>query len=144
MEPLERHFLGLSAAGFHRNAYWDWLAPAPAPCLIAMHGLTRNGRDFDAVAETLSATYRVICPDVVGRGKSGWLPDGALYGYPQYLADAAALIARTGAVSVDWLGTSMGGLVGMMLAAQPQTPYSDSRSASPSPRPRRSRRTRGS
>ena len=122
MEPLERHFLGLSAAGFHRNAYWDWLAPAPAPCLIAMHGLTRNGRDFDAVAETLSATYRVICPDVVGRGKSGWLPDGALYGYPQYLADAAALIARTGAVSVDWLGTSMGGLVGMMLAAQPQTP----------------------
>jgi pimeloyl-ACP methyl ester carboxylesterase len=123
MEPVERHFLGLSPAGFHRNAYWDWQQGLPdAPVLIAMHGLTRNGRDFDTVARSLSDRFRVVCPDVVGRGKSDWLPGGALYGYPQYLADAATLIARVATGPVDWLGTSMGGLVGMMLAAQPLTP----------------------
>ena len=123
MEPLERQYLGLSAAGFHRNIYWEWpLAHPDASCLIAMHGLTRNGRDFDAVAEALSDRFHVVCPDVVGRGRSGWLPNGTLYSYPQYLADAAALIARVNAGPIDWLGTSMGGLVGMMLAAQPLTP----------------------
>lgn len=122
MEPLERHFLGLSPAGFHRNAYWEWSSNTQSPCLITMHGLTRNGRDFDEVAKNLSSRFRVICPDVVGRGKSDWLADGALYGYPQYMADATALIAGVGGGPVDWLGTSMGGLVGMMLAAQPLTP----------------------
>jgi len=123
MKPLERHFLGLSPAGFHRNAYWEWpSAQLDAPGLVAMHGLTRNGRDFDAIARSLSGRFRIICPDVVGRGKSDWLPDGALYGYPQYLADAAVLIARVSAGPVDWLGTSMGGLVGMMLAAQKLNP----------------------
>jgi pimeloyl-ACP methyl ester carboxylesterase len=87
-----------------------------------MHGLTRNGRDFDAVAEALSAHFHVICPDVVGRGKSAWLPDGVLYNYPQYMADAGILIAEVGRGPVDWLGTSMGGLVGMMLASLPATP----------------------
>jgi pimeloyl-ACP methyl ester carboxylesterase len=123
VEPRERHYLGLSAAGFHRNAYWEWASgQADAPCLIAMHGLTRNGRDFDAVAQSLSDRFQIVCPDVVGRGKSGWLPDGALYSYPQYLADSATLIARVTTAPVDWLGTSMGGLVGMMLAAQKLTP----------------------
>jgi pimeloyl-ACP methyl ester carboxylesterase len=123
VEPLERQYLGLSAAGFHRNIYWEWPSAQPdAPRLIAMHGLTRNGRDFDAVARAASDRFHVVCPDVVGRGKSGWLPDGALYSYPQYLGDAVALIARIAAGPVDWLGTSMGGLVGMMLAAQPLTP----------------------
>ena len=123
MEPVERHFLGLSPAGFHRNTYWEWLSRRPdAPSLIAMHGLTRNGRDFDAVAQVLADRFHVVCPDVVGRGRSDWLPKGVLYGYPQYLADAAALIARVTGGPVDWLGTSMGGLVGMMLAAQPLTP----------------------
>jgi len=123
VEPLERHYLGLSAAGFHRNAYWEWQScQKDASCLIAMHGLTRNGRDFDAVAGSLSDRFHVVCPDVVGRGKSDWLPDGALYTYTQYLADAAVLIARVASGPVDWLGTSMGGLVGMMLAAQPLTP----------------------
>jgi pimeloyl-ACP methyl ester carboxylesterase len=103
--------------------YWDWPSPAAdAPILIAVHGLTRNGRDFDAVARALSGQYHVVCPDVVGRGKSDWLPDGALYTYPQYLADAVALIARVATAPIDWLGTSMGGLVGLMLAAQPLTP----------------------
>jgi pimeloyl-ACP methyl ester carboxylesterase len=123
VEPRERHYLGLSAAGFHRNAYWEWQSDQKdAPCLIAMHGLTRNGRDFDAVAAGLSDRFHVVCPDVVGRGKSDWLPGGALYSYPQYLADAAGLIARVATGPVDWLGTSMGGLIGMMLAAQPLTP----------------------
>ena len=123
MKPAERHFQGLSPAGFHRNIYWEWAGPAvDSPVLVAVHGLTRNGRDFDAIAQALSEDFRVLCPDVVGRGKSDRLPGGALYSYPQYLADSAALLARTGAVSVDWLGTSMGGLIGMMLAAQPGTP----------------------
>jgi pimeloyl-ACP methyl ester carboxylesterase len=123
VEPLERHYLGLSAAGFHRNAYWEWPSgQVDAPCLIAMHGLTRNGRDFDAVACALHDRFHVVGPDVVGRGKSDWLPNSALYSNPQYLADAAALIARVASGPVDWLGTSMGGLVGMMLAAQTLTP----------------------
>ncbi len=122
MQPAENHFLGLSPAGFHRNTYWEWPAARETSCLVAVHGLTRNGRDFDTVAEALSDVHRVICPDVVGRGNSAWLPIGALYSYPQYLADAAALLARLGVISVDWLGTSMGGLIGMMLAAQPNTP----------------------
>jgi len=113
----------LSAAGFHRNCYWEWDSTlSNAPVLVAVHGLTRNGRDFDTIARVLTDRFRVVCPDVVGRGKSDRLPDGALYSYPQYLADAAALIARVATGPVDWLGTSMGGLVGMMLAAQPLTP----------------------
>jgi pimeloyl-ACP methyl ester carboxylesterase len=121
-EPVENHLLGLSSAGFHRLVWWDWAGPAVNPPLVAMHGLTRNGRDFDAIAAALSQTRRVACPDVVGRGRSGWLPNGALYGYPQYLADSVALLARLGSESVDWLGTSMGGLVGLMLAAMPGSP----------------------
>jgi pimeloyl-ACP methyl ester carboxylesterase len=122
-EPAERHFLGLSQAGFHRNTYWEWpSARSGSDTLIAVHGLTRNGRDFDGVAGALAEDFRVICPDVVGRGRSERLRDGALYGYPQYLADAAALIARLDVEEVDWLGTSMGGLIGLMLAAQPGTP----------------------
>lgn len=123
MEPLERQYLGLSPAGFHRNVYWEWEGQAAdAPVLVAVHGLTRNGRDFDAVARELSGQFRVVCPDVVGRGKSDWLADGAHYSYPQYLADSAALLARLAVGSVDWLGASMGGLIGLMLAAQPRTP----------------------
>jgi pimeloyl-ACP methyl ester carboxylesterase len=87
-----------------------------------VHGLTRNGRDFDALALRLSEQYRVICPDIVGRGDSEWLHDGALYTYAQYVADMTALIARADVDAVDWLGTSMGGLIGMILAAQTDTP----------------------
>jgi pimeloyl-ACP methyl ester carboxylesterase len=89
--------------------------------LICVHGLTRNGRDFDRLAAALSERYRVICPDVAGRGRSDWLP-AAEYTYPQYLADMTVLIARLGAGDVDWLGTSMGGLIGMQLAAAAHSP----------------------
>jgi pimeloyl-ACP methyl ester carboxylesterase len=124
MEPIEQRVLGMSPLGFHENAYWDWPSPGhDAPCLVMVHGLTRNGRDFDAVARALSADFHVVCPDVVGRGKSAWLANDALYGYPQYMSDAASLIARVaGPGPVDWLGTSMGGLIGMMLAAMRGSP----------------------
>jgi pimeloyl-ACP methyl ester carboxylesterase len=118
----ERSFLGLSAAGFHRVAYTQWGRDDAARAVLCVHGLTRNGRDFDPLALALADRRRVVCPDVVGRGKSAWLPIPALYGYPQYCADMAALIARMEVDHVDWVGTSMGGLIGMMLAAQPNNP----------------------
>ena len=115
-------FLGLSPAGFHRVAYTEWGDPANPRVLICAHGLTRNGRDFDFLAAALAADYRVLCPDMVGRGKSEWLSAKDHYSYPQYAADMTALIARSGAAQVDWVGTSMGGIIGMLLAAQPGSP----------------------
>jgi len=118
----ERFVLGLSAQGFHKMAYSEWGEPERPGTLVCVHGLTRNRHDFDILCRSLAAEFRIACPDVVGRGGSDWLKDPAGYGYPQYLSDMNALIARLGAESVDWLGTSMGGLIGMMLAAQPGTP----------------------
>ncbi len=117
-----RTYKGLSQSGFHTVAYTEWGDPGNPRVLICVHGLTRNGRDFDTLAVAMADRYRVLCPDVVGRGRSGWLADPSRYGYPQYLADVTALVARSGADTVDWVGTSMGGLIGMMLAAQPGTP----------------------
>ena len=111
----------LGPHGFHRMAYRDWGASV-APTVIAVHGLTRNGRDFDRLATGLEDHFRIVCPDVVGRGESDHLPDGAAYGLPQYAGDMTTLIAALGAYTVDWVGTSMGGLIGMLLAAQPGTP----------------------
>jgi pimeloyl-ACP methyl ester carboxylesterase len=117
-----RHFHGLSPAGFHRVAYAEWGDPDASRVVICCHGLTRNGRDFDVLAGELSRSTRVICPDIVGRGQSDWLRDPAHYGYPQYCADMAALIARLNADRLDWVGTSMGGIIGMTLAAQAGSP----------------------
>jgi pimeloyl-ACP methyl ester carboxylesterase len=64
----------------------------------------------------------VVCPDVVGRGRSDWLRDPAHYVVPQYVTDMVALVARLGADEVDWVGTSMGGLVGIALAGQAEAP----------------------
>ena len=115
-------FLGLGTHGFHRVAYTEWGDADNPNVLICVHGLTRNGRDFDVLAEAMQDRYRVICPDVVGRGESQWLSRAADYSYPQYLADMNALIARLNVPNVHWVGTSMGGLIGMMLAGQPNTP----------------------
>jgi pimeloyl-ACP methyl ester carboxylesterase len=87
-----------------------------------VHGLTRNGRDFDELARALCGRYRVVCPDVAGRGDSDRLADPRLYDVPQYVADAVTLIARLDVEAVSWVGTSMGGLIGMALAAQSGTP----------------------
>jgi pimeloyl-ACP methyl ester carboxylesterase len=109
----------LSPQGFHRMRYREWGSPDAARVVVCVHGLTRNARDFDPFAGGLvAAGYRVVCPDVVGRGASDWLADPAEYGFPRYLADMTVLLGRLNVVSVDWVGTSMGGLIGMMLAAQ--------------------------
>ncbi len=112
----------LGPHGFHNLNYYDWGEADNPDVVICVHGLTRNGRDFDDLARALSKDFRVLCPDVVGRGRSDWLADKKDYGYPLYCADMAMLIARSGAQRVDWVGTSMGGLIGMLLAAQPQSP----------------------
>jgi pimeloyl-ACP methyl ester carboxylesterase len=119
---IERMAPCLGPSGFHRIVYSEWPGPPGARTLMTVHGLTRNGKDFDAIAESLSAHYRVICPDMPGRGRSEWLKNPAEYSYPLYVQDCAALIARLDVDSVDWVGTSMGGIIGMMLAAQSQTP----------------------
>jgi pimeloyl-ACP methyl ester carboxylesterase len=114
----------LSPAGFHDLAYVEWGDPANRRLLVCVHGLTRCGRDFDRLAQSMADEYRVICPDVVGRGRSGWLSDKRLYGIPQYCADMVTLLARANAGTVHWLGTSMGGLIGMALACLEKTPIS--------------------
>jgi pimeloyl-ACP methyl ester carboxylesterase len=117
-----RRFLGLNAQGFHRIAYHQWGRAGDGRPLLCVHGLTRNGRDFDALAQAMRERRLVVCPDMAGRGESDWLPDPTGYGMPQYLSDMTALLARVDSEEVDWVGTSMGGLIGMTLAAQPQTP----------------------
>lgn len=120
MNPVEpRYVRCLSPAGFHRMAYVEWGDPANPRVLVCVHGLTRCGRDFDYLAQALAGEYRVVCPDVVGRGVSDWLRDPMHYALPQYAQDMTALLARLDVEQVDWLGTSMGGLIGMALAAQP-------------------------
>jgi pimeloyl-ACP methyl ester carboxylesterase len=121
-EVRTRSLACLSKAGFHQVSYRESGPPDPVP-VLCIHGLARNARDFDALAAVLAAAgRRVIAVDVVGRGDSGRLRDPLDYGYTQYLADTAALIARLDCREVDIVGTSMGGLIGMMLAAQPDTP----------------------
>lgn len=115
-------YLSLNSKGFHRVAYTQWGDSDNPRVLVCVHGLTRNGRDFDTLAAALAGDYRVVCPDVVGRGASDWLTDKSDYGYPQYLSDMAALVAHLNADSVHWVGTSMGGLIGMLLAALPGSP----------------------
>ncbi|HYY28890.1 MAG TPA: alpha/beta fold hydrolase, partial [Chthoniobacterales bacterium] len=119
----EKQFYGLGSGGFHRITYHEWGQTSAQPAVICVHGLTRNGRDFDYLARALEGDGRkVFCPDIVGRGKSDWLANPGDYNYAQYLTDMTALIARTGVDSVDWVGTSMGGLIGMLLAAEAKTP----------------------
>ncbi len=113
-----------SAAGLHRIAYLEWGATDNPQVLVCAHGLTRCARDFDNLARALSDRYRVVCPDVAGRGDSDWLADPMLYGVPQYVADMVTLIARLDVEQVHWVGTSMGALIGMALAAQKSTPVS--------------------
>ena len=122
MKFRQKNVQCISPSGLHRMAYTEWGDSQNPRVLVCVHGLTRNGRDFDALAEAMSAHYRVICPDVVGRGRSGRLRDPAAYGIPQYLADMVTLVARLNVERIDWVGTSMGGLIGMALAAQEGTP----------------------
>jgi len=126
-EIPERNFVqGLDSGGFHRIAWYRW------PCtrgkaratVLCVHGLTRNGRDFDRLAEGLvqRIPVDVVAVDMPGRGESEWRSDPACYSYPHYMADLAVLIARLAAERLFWVGTSMGGLLGLILAAQANTP----------------------
>jgi pimeloyl-ACP methyl ester carboxylesterase len=122
LEPRRRSVQCASPRGLHRIAYMEWGDPRNRDVVVCVHGLTRTGRDFDQVARTLCGQFRLVCPDVAGRGDSDRLPDPMLYGLPQYLADMVTLIARLDVEGVSWVGTSMGGLIGMALAAQAGSP----------------------
>ena len=121
-EPLLNTLRCLGATGLHRMAYWEWGARDNPRVLVCVHGLARQGRDFDRLARQLGRDFRVICPDVVGRGRSDWLKNPAAYQIPTYVADMVTLIARLDVEQVDWVGTSMGGLIGLGLASLPGTP----------------------
>lgn len=110
------------AAGFYRMAYREWGDPQNPRVLVCVHGLTRNSLDFCHIADALSSTYRVIAPDVVGRGESDFHPEPMAYNTLTYAADMVTLLARLNVETVDWLGTSMGGLIGMLLAGHPRSP----------------------
>lgn len=118
--PKIRDVQCMSPAGLHRMAYKEWGDRSNPDVLICVHGLTRVSDDFDVLAARLCDRYRVICPDVIGRGRSGRLRDPQYYAISQYVADMVTLIARLDVEHVRWVGTSMGGLIGMVLAAQPE------------------------
>jgi pimeloyl-ACP methyl ester carboxylesterase len=122
--PRTCHFRGLAPHGFHRVVYYDWGARDNANIVVCVHGIGRNGRDFDVLAEALAPTHRVLAIDMPGRGASEWLRDPMDYVTPVYLGTLTALIAASGADEIAWVGTSMGALLGMIAAAQPGTPVS--------------------
>ncbi|TSE36402.1 alpha/beta fold hydrolase [Tepidimonas charontis] len=139
MEPILHHLAVPGPRATHgaprRIAWWEWNAtghPQPDHIVVCVHGLTRQARDFDVLAQALAPHAAVVCVDVAGRGHSDWLADPMAYQIPTYAADAAVLLGHlrqrhaqaTGtaepyALRIDWVGTSMGGLIGMALAAQP-------------------------
>ena len=125
-EPTLNYVSCPDVSGSHRMAYWQWGDPANPHVVVCVHGLSRQGRDFDVLAQYLCDEVRVICPDVVGRGQSDWLADPMGYQIPQYAADMLILLAhlqqQSPVTTLDWVGTSMGGLIGMAIAGQPDLP----------------------
>lgn len=127
MTEPDLHFVTCpDASGGHRMAYWQWGDASAPHVVVCAHGLSRQGRDFDVLARALCARadgrIRVVCPDVVGRGKSDWLKDPMAYGFPTYAADMLALLTQVQPATLDWVGTSMGGLIGMIVCGQPGLP----------------------
>lgn len=115
MEPRLKFITCTNPQGLHRMAYWEWGDEQNPRVLLCIHGLSRQGRDFEEVARALSTTHRVICPDVVGRGASDWHSNPQFYNVPYYAADMVTLLAHLNAQEVDLLGTSMGGMISMCL-----------------------------
>jgi pimeloyl-ACP methyl ester carboxylesterase len=122
IEPRLLRVQCLDGRGLHGMAYWEWGDPASKRVLVCAHGLLRQGRDFDTLARAMQGEFRVVCPDVVGRGESDRLVDPSGYAFPAYVADMVTLLARLDAESVAWVGTSMGGLIGILLASLPGSP----------------------
>ncbi len=122
-EPSLKYVTCPDVTGGHRMAYWQWGEADSPHVIVCAHGLTRQGRDFDVLARALCVAapgkLRVVCPDVVGRGKSDWLKDPAGYQVPNYAADMLVLLAQLQPKTLDWVGTSMGGLIGMVVSGQP-------------------------
>jgi pimeloyl-ACP methyl ester carboxylesterase len=115
--------LAVSKRGFHRIAYTDWGDCDADQVVVCVHGLTRQGRDFDRLALALAERgFRVVCPDLAGRGRSDWLDNPDDYNLPQYVMDMTVLIGRLGVSSIHWVGTSLGALVGMVMAGQNPSP----------------------
>ena len=132
-EPVLHHVSCPDASGGHRMAYWQWGDAAAAHLVVCVHGLSRQGRDFDVLARALLAraaaqgqALRVVCPDVVGRGDSDWLKEPMGYQFPTYVGDMLTLLGSLAQQApigqLDWVGTSMGGLIGLMLAGAPDVP----------------------
>lgn len=131
MEPKQRVVQCLSPKGLHRIAYLEWGDAANGNVLLCVHGLTRCARDFDTLARAMSDRYRVVCPDIAGRGNSDWLADPMCYALPQYVADMVTLIARLDVEQLDWVGTSMGGLIGLAIASLPTAGRQPAQSGTP-------------
>ncbi len=126
LEPTLEFIQCPDAQGGHRMAYWQWGNPTSGHVVLCVHGLTRQGRDFDTLARALchqaGDDIRVICPDVAGRGRSDWLQDPQGYQIPHYAADMLALLAHLQPTNLDWVGTSMGGLIGMVVTGFAEAP----------------------
>jgi pimeloyl-ACP methyl ester carboxylesterase len=123
MQPRLKELPVLGHGGFHRLAYAEWGPPAAERTVICVHGLSRTGRDFDALAAALAGQgARVVAPDLPGRGRSEWLASPNHYTDRAYTRALSALIARLDVERVDWIGTSLGGHIGMMMAAERATP----------------------
>lgn len=126
IEPTLNYVHCPDASGGHRMAYWEWGNPQSAHVVVCVHGLSRQGRDFDVLARALcdkaGNDLRVVCPDVAGRGQSDWLKDPAGYQVPNYAADMLALLAQLQPTTLDWVGTSMGGLIGLVVCGQADLP----------------------
>jgi pimeloyl-ACP methyl ester carboxylesterase len=122
LEPRRRTFRSLSAHGFHEVVYREWGHPESSRTVVCVHGLTRNGRDFDTLGAALADRFRLLCPDMPGRGESEWLPEANDYVFPTYLSTLTAMLAHARVERIAWVGTSMGGLLGMIIAAQRGSP----------------------
>ncbi|MDQ6638890.1 MAG: alpha/beta hydrolase, partial [Pseudomonadota bacterium] len=122
--PRLRHVQCLDGRGLHHLAYWQWERADGVSdrVLVCAHGVSRQGRDFDTLAQAMQDGWRVVCPDVVGRGESDRLADPMAYQITTYVADMVTLLARLDAKTVHWLGTSLGGLIGIAMAALPGSP----------------------
>jgi len=105
-----------SPSGLHRMACHEWGDADNPEVVLCVHGLTRTGRDFDFLAQRLASRYRVVCPDIVGRGLSDWLANSSFYSIAQYASDIVTLVGALRPSKLHWVGTSMGGLIGLAYA----------------------------